>query len=117
MLFAFDKATLRIGERLLLPATTWKVREGEHWGVLGPNGSGKSTLLRAVLGDVPVVRGSLTTFCGETWNPPVGWVSFELHREIIAREESRDAARWFSASPDGSGTAGELLLELRPAGP
>ena len=117
MLFAFDKATLRIGERLLLPGTTWKVREGEHWGVLGPNGSGKSTLLRAVLGDVPVVRGSLTTFCGETWNPPVGWVSFELHREIIAREENRDAARWFSASPDGSGTAGELLLELRPAGP
>jgi molybdate transport system ATP-binding protein len=114
MLFSFKKAALRVGERLLLEGLTWTVREGEHWAVLGPNGSGKSTLLRAVLGDVPVVRGSFDVFSGEDWNPPIGWASFELHRRLIAREENRDAARWFSAELDGAGTAEELLLELRP---
>jgi len=114
MLFSFDNAALQVGGRVLLEGLSWSVHEGEHWAVLGPNGSGKSTLLRAVLGDVPVVRGSLSTFFGEQWNPPVGWVSFELHRQLIAREEALDAARWFSAQTDGAGRAGELLLELQP---
>jgi molybdate transport system ATP-binding protein len=115
MLFSFEKAALRTGERILLEGLNWTVREGEHWGLLGPNGAGKSTLLRAVLGDVPVVRGNFNIFSGEEWNPPIGWASFELHRQLIAREESRDAARWFSADLDGAGTAAELLRELRPA--
>jgi molybdate transport system ATP-binding protein len=112
MLFSFEKAALRVGERLLLEGLSWRVREGEHWAVLGPNGSGKSTLLRAVLGDVPVVRGSFSASWAEEWNPPVGWVSFELHRGVIAREEARDASRWFSGQND-SGKAEDLLLELR----
>ncbi len=116
MLFSFHNAALLVGGRVLLEGLSWEVREGEHWAVLGPNGSGKSTLLRAVLGDVPVVRGSLSSFSAEEWNPPIGWVSFELHRGVIAREEARDAARWFSAQIDGGGRAGELLLELQPEG-
>jgi molybdate transport system ATP-binding protein len=119
MLLSFENAALRMGERILLDGLSWKVREGEHWGVFGPNGSGKSTLLRAVLGDVAVVRGSFRAFPALTgsspWNPPIGWVSFELHRQLIAREESLEAARWFSGDLDGAGTAGELLLELEPA--
>ena len=122
MLFAFEKAALRSGQRIVLSDIDWRVREGEHWAVLGPNGSGKSTLLRAVLGDVAVVRGGFRAFpalsgsaSGEPWNPPIGWVSYELHRRLIAREESLEAARWFSADLDGAGTAGELLRELGPA--
>jgi molybdate transport system ATP-binding protein len=122
MLFAFEKAALRSGQRVVLSDIDWRVREGEHWAVLGPNGSGKSTLLRAVLGDVAVVRGGFRVFpaltgsaSDEPWNPPIGWVSYELHRRLIAREESLEAARWFSANLDGAGTAGELLRELGPA--
>lgn len=122
MLFAFEKAALRSGQRIVLSDINWRVREGEHWAVLGPNGSGKSTLLRAVLGDVAVVRGGFRAHpaltgpaSAEPWNPPIGWVSYELHRHLIAREESLEAARWFSANPDGAGRAGELLRELAPA--
>ncbi len=121
MLFRFRKAALRAGARVLLEDVDWSVREGEQWAVLGPNGSGKSTLLRAVLGDVAVVRGSFRAFPaltggpGQEWNPPIGWVSYELHRRLIAREESLEAARWFSGDLDGAGTAGELLRELGSA--
>jgi molybdate transport system ATP-binding protein len=116
VLFRFRRAALRAGSRLVLEEVDWSVREGEHWAVLGPNGSGKSTLLRALLGDAAVVRGSFRVFPepipGQEWNPPVGWVSYELHRRLIAREEGLQAARWFSGNPDAAGTAGELLREL-----
>jgi molybdate transport system ATP-binding protein len=121
MLFSFENAALRVGERVLLEGLSWRVREGEHWAVLGPNGSGKTTLLRAALGDVAVVRGSFRSFPaldggpGAEWNPPIGWVSFELHRQLVAREESLEAARWFRADLDGACTAGELLRELGSA--
>ncbi|UGS38454.1 metal ABC transporter ATP-binding protein [Capillimicrobium parvum] len=35
------------------------LRAGERVGLLGPNGGGKTTLFRAVLGELPVVRGGL----------------------------------------------------------
>jgi molybdate transport system ATP-binding protein len=114
MLLSFRNAALQVGEHVRLAGLNWKVRAGEHWGVLGPNGSGKSTLLRAVLGDVPVVQGEFSAFSAEQWNPPIGWVSFELHRRVIAREEARDAARWFSADLESAGKTEELLLELGP---
>jgi molybdate transport system ATP-binding protein len=124
LLFSFREADLYAGERVILTGVSWDVREGEHWAVLGPNGAGKSTLLRAVLGDVPVLRGSFDTFpaltgntAEEGWNPPIGWVSFELHRRLIAREEGRDAARLFSGEPNGAETAGELFRELADAAP
>ncbi|WP_295109041.1 ABC transporter ATP-binding protein [uncultured Kocuria sp.] len=33
------------GEKTLLDAVNWTVRDGERWVILGPNGAGKSTLL------------------------------------------------------------------------
>ena len=38
------------------------VRPGEIINILGPNGCGKSTLLRAILGFLPVTRGSIQIF-------------------------------------------------------
>jgi iron complex transport system ATP-binding protein len=45
-----------------LDGVTLALTEGICTTILGPNGSGKSTLLRAILGRVPLARGSITCF-------------------------------------------------------
>ena len=81
--------TISYGERVILDALDWTVREGEHWALTGANGSGKSTLLSLICADNPRAyacdielfgrpRGS-----GETiWDikKNIGYVSPELHR-------------------------------------
>jgi ABC-type Mn2+/Zn2+ transport system ATPase subunit len=47
------------GGPLVLEGVTLTVRGGRRIAVLGPNGGGKSTLFRALLGELPVVRGRL----------------------------------------------------------
>lgn len=44
----------------VLDGVSLDVAPGTLYAVLGPNGSGKSTLMRALLGAVPLVRGSVT---------------------------------------------------------
>ena len=81
--------TIRYGERTVLDALDWTVRQGEHWALTGANGSGKTTLLSLICADNPMAyacdielfgrpRGS-----GETiWDikKNIGFVSPELHR-------------------------------------
>ena len=100
-------ATLRIRDKLLLADTNWQIGQGQHWAVLGPNGAGKTTLARALTGDVPVVRGSIAYSKKLT----AGYVSFEDHQRLIAREERRDASREFSGSLYDVTTVFEVLLE------
>ena len=38
------------------------VHDGDYIGIVGPNGGGKTTLLRAILGVLPVARGSIRLF-------------------------------------------------------
>jgi ABC-type Mn2+/Zn2+ transport system ATPase subunit len=82
--------TLRMGDRMLLPGTSWEIRGGENWAILGPNGSGKSALAGAVRGDVPHVRGKLTRHDPEAEGRRISYVSFKLQEEILAREERRE---------------------------
>jgi molybdate transport system ATP-binding protein len=100
-------ATLRIRDRLFLPDTTWQIDRGQHWAVLGPNGAGKTTLVNALTGEVPVVRGSIAFSKKLT----AGYVSFEDHQRLIAREERRDASREFSGNLYDVTTVFEVLLE------
>jgi len=100
-------ATLRIRDRFILPDTTWQIDQGQHWVILGPNGAGKTTLVKALTGEVPVVRGAISYSQTLT----AGYVSFEQHQRLIAREERRDASRYFSGNLDDISTVYETLLE------
>jgi molybdate transport system ATP-binding protein len=100
-------ATLRIRDRFLLPDTSWQIDRGQHWAILGPNGAGKTTLVKALTGEVPVVRGAIS----HSQTLTAGYVSFEHHQRMIAREERRDASRYFSGNLDDICTVYETLLE------
>ena len=50
--------TVDLGRRGVLEDVTFTVEPGELVGLIGPNGAGKTTLLRAVLGLVPMTKGS-----------------------------------------------------------
>jgi molybdate transport system ATP-binding protein len=95
---------------MLLPGTSWEIKSGENWAILGPNGSGKSALAGAVRGDIPHVRGNLTRHDRSAEGSRIGYVSFELQEELLAREERREEARSFSGRGHDL-TAGELLRE------
>jgi zinc transport system ATP-binding protein len=51
--------SVRLGGQPVLTDVDLKIEAGEIVTVVGPNGSGKSTLLRAILGAVPVARGTI----------------------------------------------------------
>jgi molybdate transport system ATP-binding protein len=103
----FDDVTLRVRDHHFLLSTNWEIKEGESWAVLGPNGSGKSTLMRALAGEMPVVGGTIRRYHPLAMPEYMGYVSFETHRQVIAREQAADAARYFSGdiesylTPDG----------------
>jgi len=48
-----------INGRPVLEQITFSVETGQLVGIIGPNGAGKTTLLRAILGLVPIDRGSI----------------------------------------------------------
>lgn len=100
--------TLRRGDALLLPDTSWEIRTGQNWAILGGNGSGKSVLAGAVRGDVPYVRGRLIRHVPEAAGERIGYLSFELQEEILRRAERLDDARSFSGHGRGL-TVGEFL--------
>jgi molybdate transport system ATP-binding protein len=113
-LISLQNVTIRLGDRLLLPDTCWEIKAGEHWAVLGPNGSGKSSLVRALAGDLPVVRGRIIRNQEGSTEQTVSYVSFELHRRLVAREEERDESRFFSGNLESMTTARETIFSGAP---
>jgi manganese/zinc/iron transport system ATP- binding protein len=49
-------------QKAVLQGVSARIERGQVIGIIGPNGGGKSTLLRAILGIVPITRGSVTLF-------------------------------------------------------
>lgn len=84
-----QQVSIRYGERTILNALDWTVRNGERWALSGQNGSGKSTLLSLVCADNPQSYAcDITLFdrprgSGESiWDikKHIGYVSPEMHR-------------------------------------
>ena len=84
-----QQVSIRYGERTILKALDWTVRNGERWALSGQNGSGKSTLLSLVCADNPQSYAcDITLFdrprgSGESiWDikKHIGSVSPEMHR-------------------------------------
>ncbi len=96
-----DRITLRVGDRRLFAGDSWEIDTGQNWAVIGPNGAGKTSLVRAIAGQVPVVDGHIRYHADALAPASIGFLSFESHRNLMAREDIRDDARFFSGDLDG----------------
>jgi molybdate transport system ATP-binding protein len=106
-----EDITLRVRDTFLLPNTNWQIEKGQHWVILGPNGAGKTTLVKALTGEVPVVRGTISSPHESAQSNHTGYVSFEQHQRLMDREERRDASRFFAGDLNRTTTVYEILLE------
>ena len=115
-----DNIAVRLRDRLYLQDTSWQINANEHWAILGPNGSGKTTFAKSLFGGVPVVKGSVIYhFSKEDHQNPatvanaIGYVSPELHCDIIERENLIDRSREFSGQLHEKTTVSKLILNNR----
>ena len=58
-LFRLEEAAVGYGEERVLSGIEWSVLPGDAIGLLGPNGAGKSTLLKAIVGELPLMAGTM----------------------------------------------------------
>ena len=58
-LFRLEDAALGYPGKTVLSDVEWSVLPGDAIGLLGPNGAGKSTLLKSIVGNLPLVAGTL----------------------------------------------------------
>jgi molybdate transport system ATP-binding protein len=115
-----DNTTVRLRDRLFLQDTSWQMNSNEHWAILGPNGSGKTTFAKSLFGAVPVVRGNIIfNFSTDDHQNPatmanaIGYVSPEMHRDIIEREDLEDDFREFSGKINEITTVKHIILNKR----
>ncbi len=106
-----ENVTLRVRDIFLLPNTSWYINKGQHWAILGPNGAGKTSLVKALTGDVPVVKGTISPSLDQETAKRTAYVSFEQHQRLIVREEIREEFRSFSGNLNRITTVHEILSE------
>ena len=63
-LVTVENASVRYGERVVLPQVRFTVEQGERVALLGPNGAGKSSILKALTGEGDALRGELRLASG-----------------------------------------------------
>jgi molybdate transport system ATP-binding protein len=108
-LVSLRQASLRVRDRVLLEDITWDVRLGEHWAVLGPNGAGKSTLVRALVGEVPVVRGGIFPPEPARLREQAACVSFEHARRLAAQEDRREHYQAFGGRLESGARVSDFI--------
>jgi molybdate transport system ATP-binding protein len=114
LLLHLEGITVRLWDRLIFPDTSWQIQEGQQWAVLGPNASGKTALARAICGELPCSAGRIHRYVGGNGYDGIGFVSFELHRRLMARDASHDLSRFVSLASGHEyslTTAGQIIQE------
>jgi molybdate transport system ATP-binding protein len=116
-----DNITLRLGEQLLFPDTTWRIHEGEQWVVVGSNGCGKSTLLGAFNGRTPVVGGEVWyhfacadpdesyPMDGTIPEDHIAWVSQEDQSALARAGSDYHQARWNASDAEAAPKVLDIL--------
>ena len=67
----FEKVSLSYGNRLILDDISFKINEGEIFGMLGPNGVGKSTIFNLITGLIKPNNGKIRINNDDVLNYPI----------------------------------------------
>lgn len=56
------QVSIHYGQSEVLKDVSFSIKSGDFIGLIGPNGAGKTTLVKAILGLLPITRGSIELF-------------------------------------------------------
>lgn len=84
-------------ERFELLDLNWTIEPQQHWVITGANGSGKSALAAVLAGCGDIQSGSISGLPAR-----VGLVSFEVQKELIAKELKKDDADILDVISEGT---------------
>ena len=70
-IIAFENISLSYGNNLILDNISFKINEGEIFGMLGPNGVGKSTIFNLITGLIKPNNGKIKINNNDVLNYPI----------------------------------------------
>ena len=76
------------GDRTLFSGLNFIMQPGERIGIVGPNGAGKTTMLRALLGELPPTKGTVTL------GPKTKVAYFDQQRMTLDEEATVAESAW-----------------------
>lgn len=75
-----ENASLELGSKVLFRDLNFHLQTGQLLHIAGPNGIGKSSLLKALMGQVPLTKGSLHWNCkNKSYVPQLANMSFHIN--------------------------------------
>ncbi|KEA51891.1 molybdenum ABC transporter ATP-binding protein [Mangrovibacter sp. MFB070] len=106
-LLQISQCTFHLSDTRSLVIDDLTIRAGESWAFVGANGSGKSALARVLSGNLPAMRGTLSS----SFKRPV-LLSFELLHQLVREEWQRNNTDMLSADEDDTGrTTAEIIQD------
>ncbi len=90
-----EDAAVALGGRTIWQEVRLSVQPGEFLAILGPNGAGKSTLLKAILGLIPLSRGTISVLGhpARRGSAAIGYVPQRRHFEADVHVRGRSIVR------------------------